>query len=471
MISSTSTSTTTTEGAQAPHAIIIGAGIAGCSLALFLKRAGITSTIYEAYPREHASQGTGGGLQIAPNGMHVLHHLGLADALKACGWVSPAYAFHNQYGKRLAVLPTDPHQPAVFVARAALHEVLVGAVKQEGINIEFGKRLVDLSGFRDDDDYGQNDGRVTATFDDGSSASGDLVVGADGVHSRTRAIVLGDEDPKPQFLGLMYATGFVETDEPVPEDTANILCGQTGGTLGYTRIRGDNPRLALWWRNMNVRDWWPEGAAVPTRDELYAIDIDELKARVLNMPGGWSPLAQRLVADTRHIVRGAVHDLPPLPRWYQGRAVLVGDAAHAVSPHSAQGACMALEDAMYLAKVLRLAMATTTTATGTSTRGLFPAAFRAYQNGRKARVEAVAVGGRQRGEPRPVQEGEQPAGSIQQWIKEAMLVVIFNFVVPPALQTTFSYRLEWDDCDSLDGVTEAQKISSSWSWPWWNSAQ
>jgi 2-polyprenyl-6-methoxyphenol hydroxylase-like FAD-dependent oxidoreductase len=408
--------------------------------------------------------------------MHVLHHLGLADALKACGWVSPAYAFHNQYGKRLAVLPTDPHQPAVFVwSRAALHEVLVGAVKEEGINIEFGKRLVELSGFRDDEEYGLNDNRVTATFDDGSSASGDLVVGADGVHSRTRAIVLGDEDPKPQFLGLMWAAGFVETDEPVPEDSANILCGKTGGTMGYTRIRGDNPRLALWWRNMNVRDWWPEGAAVPTRDELQAIDTDELKARVLNMPGGWSPLVQRLVADTRHIARGTVHDLPPLPRWYQGRAVLVGDAAHAVSPHSGQGACMALEDAMYLAKVLRLAMRDHHR-DGDQHQGPLPssvveAAFRAYQNGRKARAEAVAVGGRQRGEPRTVQEGEQPAGYIQQWLKEAMLVVVFNFVVPHALRTTFSYRLEWDDCDSLDGVLEAQKSSSSfWSWPWSNSS-
>lgn len=479
-------------GPAPPHALIIGAGIAGCTLALLLKRVGVTSTIYEAYPREQACQGSGGGLQIAPNGMLVLDHLGLAGELLSRGIVCPDFAFYNQYGKRLVALPVDPYrefaQPAVMMTRATIHEVLMEAVEhEEGIKVEFDKRLVSLSGFDTEGDEGDDDsgGAVTALFEDGSSARGDLVVGADGLHSRTRAIVLGDDDPRPQFLGLMTSGGFARTDAllDLPEDqqgTAHFLCGPTGGTFGYCRVRADDPRLVMWWRNMYVGDHpeWCERA--PTRDELQAIDTDELKARILDVPGGWSPLARQLVTETEHILRGTVHDVAALPRWFAGRAVLIGDAAHAVSPHSGQGASLALEDAMYLAKMIRLALrdhrATVLADSGgddgqrrlsakTVPKAVFESAFRAFEAGRKARAEMVAAEGRRRGEPRAVKAGEQPPGAIRQWLTEKMLVAVFKLLVPSSFKTAFGYRIGWDDCESLADAEQRSKGSTSW-WPW-----
>jgi 2-polyprenyl-6-methoxyphenol hydroxylase-like FAD-dependent oxidoreductase len=462
----------------APHAIIIGAGIAGCALALLLKRAGIESTLYEAYTRDQAWQGIGGGLQIASNGMSVLAELGLAHKLSTCGVVGSEFAFHNQHGKLLVAVPLDPHkeldQPAVLMTRAAIHEVLMEAVEQEGIRIEFGKRLADLTGFDEEDD------EVTAVFDDGTSARGDLVVGADGVRSHTRSIILGDHDPKPHFVGLMTSGGFVQSDAFVglPESqqgTIHFLFGPTGGSFGYCRAKGDEPRLVMWWRNMNVEDHPEWAGRAPTKEELQAIDEEELKAQILDIPGGWSPLARQLVADTEHILRGTVHDVNSLPRWFEGRAVLVGDAAHAVSPHAGQGASMALEDAMYLAKTLRLALRDHRAESESRPdghqqrrplpRAVLESAFRAFEEGRKERTEAIVAEGRRRGEPR-VKKGQQPPGAVKQWATETMLKGIFTFLLPSMIRSVTSYRIEWEDSsESLaDFVDRERRRRNSSSW-------
>ena len=142
--------------------LIIGGGIAGPALALFLAKAGIAATVFEAYP-ERAE--IGGALGLAPNGMAVLAELGLAGEVAAAGTICSAFAFRTPAGKPLGTAPYGGRgrygQPAVTLARAALHEIVADAAERNGIAIRYGKRLRDIAVDADG---------VTARFDDGSTA-------------------------------------------------------------------------------------------------------------------------------------------------------------------------------------------------------------------------------------------------------------------------------------------------------------
>lgn len=160
------------ERAGHPHILIIGGGIAGAALSLFLQKAGISCAVYEAYPY---TERVGGGLNIASNGMKVLAELGLAQTLIAKGTPTYASVFQNELSWTLARIPYgDPaefEQPCVSMSRATLFEALVTEMKRKGIDMSYEKRLTFIT---------EEDDAVIAHFADGTSARGDLLVGADG---------------------------------------------------------------------------------------------------------------------------------------------------------------------------------------------------------------------------------------------------------------------------------------------------
>ncbi|WP_036010369.1 FAD-dependent oxidoreductase, partial [Bradyrhizobium yuanmingense] len=176
-------------------ALIIGAGIAGPVAAILLRRAGIESAIYEAWPY---SKGTGGGLQIAPNGMHVLDEIGLAKQLIDRGSVAEAFNFYSQGGEKLGSINRDLArrfgQPAVNIARATLNEILIDKAWCASVSLYFEKRLIKI------EDRG--DQPIIAYFADGTIAEGDFLIGADGVHSVVRRQVVPD-GPQPFDTGLI----------------------------------------------------------------------------------------------------------------------------------------------------------------------------------------------------------------------------------------------------------------------------
>jgi 2-polyprenyl-6-methoxyphenol hydroxylase-like FAD-dependent oxidoreductase len=188
--------------AYSRKALIIGAGIAGPTTAIFLKQAGIDAEVFEAWPY---SSGIGGGLQIAPNGMHVLAEIGLADELIRRGSIAESFDFYSQSGARLGSVNRNMQarfgQPAVNMCRATLNETLVNkAWGKKMFALYFEKRLV---GIED-----RADRPVVAHFADGSTAEGDFVIGADGVHSVLRTHVVPD-GPRPFDTGLIGFGGFV----------------------------------------------------------------------------------------------------------------------------------------------------------------------------------------------------------------------------------------------------------------------
>jgi 2-polyprenyl-6-methoxyphenol hydroxylase-like FAD-dependent oxidoreductase len=168
-----------------PKALVIGGGIAGPVTAIFLKKAGIDAELFEAWPY---STGIGGGLQIAPNGMHVLAEIGLADEMIRRGSIAESFDFIRNQAHGLGSVNQNMRQrfgqPAVNMCRATLNEALINKAWCENVELRFEKRLVAIED--------RADKPVVAHFADGSFAEGDFVIGADGVHSAVRAHVVPD---------------------------------------------------------------------------------------------------------------------------------------------------------------------------------------------------------------------------------------------------------------------------------------
>jgi 2-polyprenyl-6-methoxyphenol hydroxylase-like FAD-dependent oxidoreductase len=319
-------------------ALIIGAGIAGPVAAIFLKRAGFDAELFEAWPY---STGIGGGLQIAPNGMHVLAELGLADELIRRGSICESFDFYSQAGRLLGSLNRNMEarfgQPAVNMCRATLNEALINKAWCSNVELHFEKRLALI------EDRG--DRPVVVHFTDGSTAEGDFVIGADGVHSAVRAHVVPD-GPKPFDTGLIGFGGFVPrsvvADWPI-DLRVETTFGQSG-FFGYGFCSPDPADGLMWWSTQPS-----QGVDAAT---FRGMSTEALRRHLQNFHAGWHDPIPQILAAAENIVVTDTLDVATLPVWSRGRTLLIGDAAHATSPHAGQGASLALEDAMRLGKLM-----------------------------------------------------------------------------------------------------------------------
>lgn len=393
--------------------LVIGGGIAGPALALFLKRAGIAATVFEAYA---APTEIGGALGLAPNGMAVLGELGLADAVEREGSVCSTFLFRSPSGRRLGMLPFGPpgrySRPAVALSRARLHEIVVGAAKKAGIDVVYGKRL---SSFR------HTPAGVVARFADGSEAEGDLVVGADGIHSRVRACLL-PQGPAPAFTGLIGPGGFVPA-AAVPaagaDRAAMVFYLGDGAFFGYGFGDSHGARGAFWWTAL-------ERKRALSDEERAAVTLAEVRGEILAAAPRWDPAVARLIDATSEFIPPLnLFDVATLPTWHGDRVVLVGDAAHAVSPHSGQGASVALEDALCLARQLR-------------DRDDVAAAVVAFERERRARAEKIVAYGRRSGDTK---KKRNPAAA---WLQRRLMPVFLRLAAN-SLDWMYAYRARWPE--------------------------
>jgi 2-polyprenyl-6-methoxyphenol hydroxylase-like FAD-dependent oxidoreductase len=173
-------------------ALIIGGGIAGPVTAMALQKAGFDAAVYEARPEP--ADGVGGGFSLAPNGLAALDALDLGDLVRPAGREIAAYVLQDWKGRPLAEFGNPPGvAPMQFFYRSDLHRVLHEEAARRGIRIEYGKRLGAVR---------EETGAITALFEDGTAATADLLVGADGIRSRVRELI-DPQAPAPRYAGLI----------------------------------------------------------------------------------------------------------------------------------------------------------------------------------------------------------------------------------------------------------------------------
>ena len=396
------------------HVLIIGAGIAGPALGLLLDRAGISSAIYEACPQ---IDDLGGGIQVAPNGMQVLAQIGLAEPLTARGVPSDEFSFENQSGAVLGLVGNGRASKyglsAVWVARRVLHKTLMDEAERRGIAVAYGKRLGQLD---------CNGNGVVAHFEDGASAEGSLLIGADGIHSRTRELVFPD-GPRPAYTRLFTVGGFASHTSLAPSREEEIrrshmIFGREG-FFGYGYYDRENLTSVMGWSHL-TRD------REPTRQEYSSWPAEQLRQELLNRHRGWHEPVGTILQSAKELLRGPVYDVPSLPAWWKDRVLLIGDAAHATSPHAGQGASLALEDAMYLAKLLRNSETT------------HEQVFERFVQGRRDRVERVIAEARKRG------GGKRVLNPTAAWIRDRVISVLARRWGERMNDWIYSYKIDWE---------------------------
>lgn len=338
------------------RAIVVGGGVAGPVVAMALQRVGIEATVHEAHPGPAGDVGAWLGVQV--NGLDALRAVGAEDAVRAAGIPTHTIQFRNARGRVLGSLPTGDPPTGISLRRSDLYRVLHAEALRRGVEIRHGSRLTGV--------HDTGDG-VTAEFADGRTETADLLVGADGVRSAVR-IWVDPGCPPPRFVPVLNTAGYSAHVPPEAEVGRLTMVFGRRGFAGYLAA----PDGGTWWfANPPLDREPPDGEVTGTPDPRWRALLYDLHR------GDRSPLVE-LVEATPGPLRGwTTYDLPTVRRWSRGRAVLVGDAAHATSPAAGQGSSLAMEDAVVLARCLR---------------DLPPDdALRVYEGLRRARAERVVA--------------------------------------------------------------------------------
>lgn len=320
---------------------IIGGGIGGVATAVALQRFGISATVYERAPR---LEEVGAGMMLWPNATRVLKHLGLLDAVAARSAPNTHFLVRASSGKALMNIALGEFDvPALCTRRSDLLAALLSALPPGRIRLG-----------RDFSHLEQSKSKVRVHFAGGGVDEHDAVIGADGIRSRVRSQLFGVSDPVYRgytvWRGIAAYTG------------AGMRRGDNSETWGH------GSRFGILDIGQGRFTWY---ATANTSQRLAAPGdrLSELRERFY----GWHDPIPALIDATELILENGAYDLSPLPRWTDGPVTLLGDAAHPCTPNLGQGGCMALEDAMVLAKCI-------------SGDGSIHSALRRYESLRKTRA-------------------------------------------------------------------------------------
>ncbi|KQT55214.1 MULTISPECIES: FAD-dependent monooxygenase [unclassified Aureimonas] len=349
---------------QSPRIAIVGAGLGGACAASLIQKAGFQVDVFEQAPEFSR---LGAGIHMGPNVMKIFRRMGIEQAVADLGskpdfWMSR----DGETGEYLSRIPLGDFAvreygaPYVTIHRGDLHALQIAALDPG--TLHFDKRLTAI----EDDGAG-----VDLSFADGTRHRADIVIGADGINSRLREVLLGPE--KPNYSGWVAHRALIRGED-------------------LTRYGFDFEPCVKWWttdRHMMVyyttasRDeyyfvtgvphpaWDFDGASVPSSQE----EMREAFA-------GYHPEVQALISSTTEISKWPLLNRSPLPLWSRGRVVLLGDSCHPMKPHMAQGAAMAIEDGAMLARCLA--------ETGLSDHATAFSLYEANRRERASRVQAVS---------------------------------------------------------------------------------
>ena len=390
-------------------ALIVGGGVAGPVAAMALRQAGIDSVVYEAYAG--GADDAGAFLTFASNGLDALrtidaHHLVLSE-----GFPTPRMTIQSGTGKHLGDVPNGGTLPDGTVSqtlkRADLYRALRDEAVRRGAHVEYGKRLVDAQTTPEG---------VVAQFEDGTEAVGDLLIGADGIHSRTRRII-DPSAPGARYIPVLNIGGYARDVRVRAEPgTFRMVFGKRA-FFGYAV----HPSGEVWWFAN------PPRADEPTGAELGAVGTEQWREMLMDLfAEDASPAVDIIRATPGRLAGWATYDLPSVPTWHKGQMVIIGDAAHATAPSSGQGASMAIEDAVVLARCLR-------------DLPDIGQALAAYDLLRRARVERIVAHGART-------SNSKTSGPVGRVLRDLMMPLILKRVARgESLAWMHDYHIDWDE--------------------------
>lgn len=314
--------------------LVIGGGIAGTATALALRKAGFEVAVHEAHP--DSAEDIGAFLTLASNGMRALAQLDASEAVTAIGFPLTSLRVMDGTGTEVAHAPMgeagDPLLRYRCLRRGDLSTALQAEAARRGIALRHGARLASVE---------EGPGGVTAHFTDGSTATGDLLIGADGLNSVVRRSFA--PDTQPFYAGQRVFYGYTRAASPPAPDACITMVRGSAAAFGYT-VSPDGE--TYWFARVTEGPLPAEELAEGTPTDWRALLLPLLREDT-------TPAADIVAATADDLMVTNATEIPTGTAWRSGRTLLIGDAAHAASPATGQGASMALEDAVVLAKALR----------------------------------------------------------------------------------------------------------------------
>lgn len=357
--------------------VIIGAGMGGLATGIALRQAGYDVEIYD---RVSELRPAGAGISLWSNGVKVLNSLGLGKEIALIGGNMERVAYYSNTGEKLTDFSLQPlvdqvGQRPYPVARTDLQGMLLQVFGAE--NVQLNSKCVAVE---------QDADRVTAIFEDGRKATGDVLVAADGTHSITRSYVLGHAVER-RYVGYVNWNGLVPaSDDLAAKNSWDVYVGEHK-RASMMPVGGD-------------RFYFFFDVPLPKG----TVSKPDYREELASFFKGWAIPVQTLIQrlDPLKTNRVEIHDIEPLQTLVRGRVALLGDAAHSTAPDLGQGGCQAMEDALVLSTYLQ------------TTNISVEDALKRYEAARKERVADVVTRARKRSN---MTHGKEPEKT-QQWYEE-----------------------------------------------------
>ena len=315
--------------AGSPKVLIVGGGVGGMAAAISMRRAGMTVELAEIDPNWKIY---GAGITITGPTLRALKTLGVLEQVKAQGATWNGLSIFTRSGQpiqELEVAPISADLPGTGgIMRPALHKILSDKTLAMGVNVRLGTTVESVS---------QRPDGVDVKLSDGHRAHYDLMVSSDGISSAMRERIF-PEAPKPKFTGQMIYR--IVAERPAGFDRTHFYMGEDN-KLGFNPVSSTHMYMFL----------------LDHQPDSQWVDVKDQPQRLYDLMEGWGGIVPEVRETVRTTNAHTINYRPleailmPKP-WYRGRVVLIGDAAHATTPHLASGAGMAIEDGIVLAEEL-----------------------------------------------------------------------------------------------------------------------